>query len=253
MGHVEADATDRGAAVAAGEMAADPPITGMAVLHRIRVRIRDAMWAIDANDGIIATAGVLQGFAGAGAGDRLLLFAATASMIAGGLSAGGAKWAEVGSERESQLALAAEESMEIEADPEGELEDLVQYWQSRGLTPELAYEVAVQLTAKDALAAQLDAEHGLEEIMPAHAPLAAGVETALAFMLGASIPVLITFLAPVAIETWAIIVAVLVSLVLTSVVAAGIGKLSALRMVMRSLVVGVGTMGVGYLAGLFFF
>jgi VIT1/CCC1 family predicted Fe2+/Mn2+ transporter len=225
----------------------------MSRLQRIRIRVRDAMWAIDANDGIIATAGLLQGFAGAGAGDRLLLFTATAAMFAGGLSAGGAKWAEVASEREAQLALAAEESSEIETDPTGEIEELALYWQGRGLNSELAYEVAIQLMAKDPLAAQLDAEHGLEEIMPPLAPLWAGVETAIAFMLGALIPVLITFFAPVAIETWAIIAAVVVSLVLTSLVAAGIGKLSALRMLIRSLIVGLGTMGVSYLAGLAFF
>jgi VIT1/CCC1 family predicted Fe2+/Mn2+ transporter len=174
-------------------------------------------------------------------------------MFAGGLSAGGAKWAEVASEREAQLALAADESSEIETDPTGEIEELALYWQGRGLNSELAYEVAIQLMAKDPLAAQLDAEHGLEEIMPPLAPLWAGVETAIAFMLGALIPVLITFFAPVAIETWAIIAAVVVSLVLTSLVAAGIGKLSALRMLIRSLIVGLGTMGVSYLAGLAFF
>jgi VIT1/CCC1 family predicted Fe2+/Mn2+ transporter len=236
-----------------GTPAADQENTSLTALHRIRIRVRDARWAIDANDGIIATAGLLQGFAGAGAGDRLLLFAATAAMFAGGLSAGGAKWAEVASEREAQLALAEEESTELASDPEAELDELARYWQGRGLSAELAREVAVQLTAKDPLAAQLDAEHGLEEIMPRLASLWAGVETAIAFMLGALIPVLITFLAPVAIETWAIIVAVVVSLVLTSLVAAGVGKLSALRMLVRSLFVGLGTMGVSYLAGLAFF
>lgn len=217
------------------------------------MRIRDANWAIDANDGIIATAGLLEGFAGAGAGDRLLLFTATAAMVAGGVSAGGAKWAEMASERETQLELAEEKSTELEADPAGELEDLVRHWQERGLNPELAYEVAIQLTAKDPLTAQLDAEHGLEEIMPARVPLWAGVETAIAFMLGALIPLLITFFAPVAIETWAIIVAVMVSLVLTSLVAAGVGKLSALRMLIRSLLVGLGAIGLSYLAGVTFF
>ena len=63
-------------------------------------------WMIDANDGIIATASLLQGFAGAGASDRLLLLAATAATIAGGLSAGGAKWAEVAAEREAEQRLA---------------------------------------------------------------------------------------------------------------------------------------------------
>ncbi|WP_109208520.1 MULTISPECIES: VIT1/CCC1 transporter family protein [Microbacterium] len=220
---------------------------------RFVARMRETSWAIDANDGIIATAGLLQGFAGAGAGDRLLLFTAVAAMIAGGLSAGGTKWAEVAAERESELELAAEQQAELDRDPGGELAELAAHWQSRGLSPELALEVAQQLTSRDALGAQLDAEHGLEEITHRSAPWWAGLETALAFMVGAAIPVLITFLAPVAIETWAIIVAVVVSLALTSLVAAGVGRLSALRMLIRSLAVGLGTMGVSYLAGVIFF
>jgi hypothetical protein len=43
--------------------------------HRIVARVREASWALDANDGIIGIAGILQGFASAGAGDRLLIFA----------------------------------------------------------------------------------------------------------------------------------------------------------------------------------
>ncbi|GAA5036747.1 hypothetical protein GCM10025738_24070 [Microbacterium fluvii] len=221
--------------------------------HRAVRRLRETSWAIDANDGIIATAGLLQGFAGAGASDRLLLFAATAAMLAGGLSAGGAKWAETAAEREGQLAVARQEAAELAADPEGELAELTAYWAGRGLSPSLAREVAAELTARDALAAQLDAEHGLEEILAPSAPWWAGVETALAFMIGAAVPVLITYFAPVAIETWAIVVAVIVSLSLTSLVAAGVGRFSALRMLLRSLAVGLGTMGVSYLAGLVFF
>jgi VIT1/CCC1 family predicted Fe2+/Mn2+ transporter len=220
---------------------------------RFLARVRETSWAIDANDGIIATAGLLQGFAGAGAGDRLLLFTSIAAMLAGGLSAGGAKWAEVAAEREAELEIAAREQAELERDPVGELAELAAHWESRGLAPDLALEVAQQLTARDALGAQLDAEHGLEEITHPSAPWWAGLETALAFMIGAAVPVLITFLAPVAIETWAIILAVVVSLALTSLVAAGVGHLSALRMLIRSLVVGLGTMGVSYLAGVIFF
>jgi hypothetical protein len=74
--------------------------------QRLRAAVTNASrlrgWTIDANDGIIATASLLQGFAGAGAGDRLLLLAATAATIAGGLSAGGAKWAEAAAEREAE-------------------------------------------------------------------------------------------------------------------------------------------------------
>lgn len=220
---------------------------------RVVARIRETSWAIDANDGTIAVAGILQGFAGAGAGDRLLMFAATAATLAGALSAGGAKWAEVAAEREFELALAEEEQHRIAEDPTGELSELVAYWEGRGLTHDLAQQVAEQLSAHDALAAQLDADHGLEEITPPTAPLLAGAQTALAFAIGAAVPMLITYFVPLAIEDTLILAAVVVSLSLTSLVAAGVGRLSALRMMMRSLAVGLGTMGVSYLAGVAFF
>jgi vacuolar iron transporter family protein len=79
----------------------------------LRARFRDAAayrsWTIEANDGIIATAGLLFGFAGAGASNRLLLFTATAATIAGGLSVGGASWAEEAAERDAQLLYEAQE------------------------------------------------------------------------------------------------------------------------------------------------
>lgn len=229
------------------------PHTSASRWARLIGRVRETSWAIDANDGIIATAGLLQGFAGAGAGDRLLLFAATAALIAGGLSAGGAKWAEVATERERQVLLADAQAAELAADPARELTEQTDYWQERGLDRELAADVAARLMERDPVGAQLDAEHGLEEIMSRAVPLWAGVETAIAFAAGAGIPVLITLIAPVRVETWAIVIAVVVSLVLTSIVAAAVGRLSAVRMLVRSLVVGLGTMAISYVAGLAFF
>jgi VIT1/CCC1 family predicted Fe2+/Mn2+ transporter len=215
--------------------------------------IRETSWAVDANDGIISTAGLLQGFAGAGAGDRLLLFTAVATLIAGGISAGGAKWAEVAAEREEEQRIADEEQHQLEADPQHELEELVAHWQEQGLAPDLAKQVAEQLTAHNALGAQLDAEYGIEELMPRTAPVLAGLKAMIAFMIGSAIPLTITFVAPVSIEGTAILIAVVISLVLTSLVAAAVGRLSARRMLVRTLVVGLGTMGVSYIAGLVFF
>lgn len=220
---------------------------------RVAARLRETTWVIDANDGTIAVASILQGFAGAGAGDRLLMFAATAATLAGALSAGGAKWAEVAAVRETELGLAHQEEQELATDPSGELTDLAAYWVSRGLTADLARQVAEQLTRHDALAAQLDADHGLEEITPAGAPLLAGAQTAAAFAIGAAVPMAITYFVPLAIEDTLIFIAVIVSLTLTSIVAAGVGRVSALRMVIRSLTVGLGTMAVSYLAGQAFF
>lgn len=206
-------------------------------------------WAIAANDGIIATAGILQGFAGAGAGDRLLLFSATAATIAGGLSVGGAKWAEDAAEREAQVLIAEQEQADLATDLHGELTELAHHWEERGLDPDLAWQVAEQLTAHDALAAQLESEHGFDEPMPPIVPVLSGLTTVLAFSGGALVPLLITYLAPVAIETWAILAAVVIALALTSAVLARAGRLSRRKMLARSLVVGAVTILVSYLAG----
>ena len=225
--------------------------------QRLRAAMTDASsfrsWMIDANDGIIATASLLQGFAGAGASDRLLLLAATAATIAGGLSAGGAKWAEVAAEREAEQRLVREESAELEADLRGEIDELTAHWQAKGLSPETARTVAEELTAHDALAAQLDAEFGIEELLAPAAPIWSGFATAIAFMVGASIPLLITWLVPVQVEDTVIVIAVIVSLTVTSIIAARAGHLVLRKVLVRSLVVGIGTMAVSYVAGLVLF
>ena len=225
--------------------------------QRFRAAMNDAGnfrgWTIDANDGIIATASILQGFAGAGASDRLLLLAATAATIAGGLPAGGAKWAETAAEREAEQIVADEEAAELAADLHGEIEELAAHWRSKGLTAETAQRVAEELTAHDAVAAQLEAEYGIDELMTPTAPIWSGVTAALAFMAGALVPLLITWLVPVQVEDTLIVIAVIASLVLTSLIAARRGHLSVRAVMIRSLTVGIGTMAVSYLAGLALF
>ena len=229
---------------------ADPAASGW---QRLRGRLTGhtvQSWVVDANDGIIATAGLLEGFAGAGADDSLLVTAAMAATIAGALSAGGAKWAEEASERDAQLATIAYERQKLASSPEDELAELTDYYVQRGVEPDLARQVAEQLDAADPLAAQLETEYGIDEIPPARAPVVAGISTGIAFAVGASIPLLITILAPFTLDALAILLAVVISLSLTSIIAARSSYLSAPRTIIRSLFVGIGTMAVSYAAGL---
>jgi VIT1/CCC1 family predicted Fe2+/Mn2+ transporter len=206
-------------------------------------------WTAVANDGIIATAGILEGFAGAGATDEALLVAATVATIAGLLAAGGAKWAEIDAEREAHLQAAADEAAALAAAPDAELEELIAYWTAKGLTPETARAVAEQLNAHDAIAAQLESEHGILAVITKTQAVVAGVGAAIAYLIGAAIPLLITVFAPVAIEAWAIVAAVSVSLVVTSVVGARTGHMHVGRTVARTLAVGLGTLAVSYAVG----
>lgn len=123
------------------------------------------------------------------------------------------------------------------------------YYVDKGLSEELAREVAEQLNAVDPLAAQLQTEYGIDEIPPARAPILTGISAGLSFAVGASIPLLITTLAPISLDAIAVLIAVVVSLTLTSIIAAKSSYMSAPRTIVRSLIVGLGTMGISFLAG----
>jgi VIT1/CCC1 family predicted Fe2+/Mn2+ transporter len=234
-----------------------PAFPRPSVFARLRTTLFDPeslrLWRLVANDGIIATAGILEGFAGAGVSHHSLLIAATVATIAGMLTAGGAEWAEAAGEREAQLTAAEQEAAELARDPEAERAELVAHYEARGLTPDLAREVAQQLMAHDPLAAQLDSEHGIREVISTYDTVRTGVGSAVAYAVGAAIPLLITLLVPYQIEKWAIAAAVMVSLIVTSVVGARTGHTSVGRTLLRSLAVGAGTMLVSYVVGLLVF
>lgn len=220
---------------------------------RVRDRLGGARlfrsWTVDANDGIIATSGVLEGFAGAGASHSALITAATAATVAGALTLGGSEWAKEASEREAQLQLAVKEQLELVENPDGELAELAAHYERKGLTPGLAREVAEQLTTHDALTAHLESEHRIDKIMLATAPVWTGVSSALAYALGSAVPLAITVSVTAAAESWAILVAAVVSLTLTSIVASRGGDIPMTRTLSRTLTIGVGTLAISYAVG----
>jgi VIT1/CCC1 family predicted Fe2+/Mn2+ transporter len=209
-------------------------------------------WAVDANDGVIATAGVLEGFAGAGAADHVLITAAAAATIAGALSLGGTKWAEAAAEREAQLLIAESEKQQLATNPDDEIAELVAHYEEKGLDPELARRVATELSAKDPLGAQLESEFGIDDVMTVGETIGIGLGAGIAFLIGAFIPFLLTVFVP-HLEYWGILAAVVVSLVAVSLIAARAGHLSVRRTITRSLIVGVGTTLISYLVGLLLF
>lgn len=206
-------------------------------------------WTVETNDGIIATAGLLQGFAGAGVSERVLIFTAAAAVIVGAMSVGGAAWAEHAAERDAQLVVMDREAGELERDPEGEIQELAQFWEDKGLDSSLAEQVARQLSSKDALAAQLESEYGFSQPLPASYAVWFALGAGLSYALGALVPLLITYFLPLDIETWAILAAVVASLALSAVVAARAEGLVPRRMLVRTIVVGLLTLAVSYLAG----
>jgi VIT1/CCC1 family predicted Fe2+/Mn2+ transporter len=97
----------------------------------------------DASDGILTSAGTCEGFAGAGVGTKVLIFAGFAGLVAGTLAAGAPEYSKLGAERDQQVSQLTSERVQLETAPDAELDELTQLYVSRGLSYRLAREVAV--------------------------------------------------------------------------------------------------------------
>ncbi len=115
----------------------------------------------ESSDGILTSAGICEGFAGAGVGSAVLIFAGFAGLVAGTLAMGAVEYSKLRAERDQQAAQLAREQVQLETAPDAELDELTQLYVSRGLSPGLARQVAIELTAHDALAAHAEAEYGI--------------------------------------------------------------------------------------------
>jgi VIT1/CCC1 family predicted Fe2+/Mn2+ transporter len=203
----------------------------------------------DASDGILTSAGICEGFAGAGVGSSVLIFGGFAGLVAGTLAMGAVEYSKLRAELDQQAGELARERVQIETAPEAELDELTELYVSRGLSPGLARQVAVELTAHDALAAHAEAEHG---ITPASAivPLRDALAISAAFAAGGIIPWLAVVLIPAAPRAGVTFVIVLLALALTGWVSARVSDVRSARPIMRMAGIGALAMVITYLAGL---
>ena len=212
-----------------------------------RGRVREHV--VDANDGIIASAGIVEGLLGAGASSTILHVASLAAMVGGGLALGGMRYAEAADERDAQQAILAAERRRIDLTPAEEEVELAELYQDRGLSAQLARAVAAELSAGDALAAHAEAEYGIVLRDRPAAPWTIAVVAGLAFALGAGVPLLVILLAPPAWRSAATILAVVAAL---SAHRAGdrLGWRDDIpRTMLRTVSIGVATMLVTYVGG----
>lgn len=152
---------------------------------------------LGANDGLISTSSLVVGVVAAQAAREPALAAAVAGLVAGALSMAAGEYVSVSSQADTEAADLARERRELAADPAHELAELAGIYRTRGLTPELAHQVATQLMAHDALGAHARDELDMSETTNAR-PLQAAVASALAFAVGALPPVLLTAWVPLA-------------------------------------------------------
>jgi vacuolar iron transporter family protein len=203
----------------------------------------------EASDGILTSAGICEGFAGAGVSLSVLIFAGFAGVLAGTLAMGAVEYSKFRAELDQQTGQLARERARIETTPDAELDELTQLYVSRGLSPGLARQVAVELTAHDALAAHADAEYGItpaSQIVPLRDALACSA----AFAAGGIIPWLAMVVIPGAPRAGVTFVIVLLALALTGWVSARISDVRSARPIVRMVGIGVLAMLITYVAGL---
>jgi len=174
---------------------------------------------LGANDGIVSTASLVIGVAAAHSTKSSVLLAGVAGLAAGALSMAAGESVSVSSQADTEHADLEKERGELATDPHGELQELTAIYVKRGLERSLAQEVAQQLTAHDALAAHARDELGIHEASRAR-PLQAAIASALAFAVGAALPIVTIVLAPQARLALIVGIVSLISLV-------GLGALAA--------------------------
>ena len=163
-------------------------------LHRIGW-LRAAV--LGANDGIVSTASLVIGVASAGASHQTIIITGVAGLVSGAMSMAAGEYVSVSSQSDTEAADIARETEELATQPEHELDELTGIYTVRGLTPELARQVALQLTAHDALGAHARDELGIIDSTNAK-PVQAALASAGTFAIGAALPLLVAFLAATA-------------------------------------------------------
>jgi VIT1/CCC1 family predicted Fe2+/Mn2+ transporter len=203
----------------------------------------------EASDGILTSAGICEGFAGAGVSSNLLIFGGFAGLVAGTLAMGAVEYSKLRAERDLQAGQLARERILLETAPDAELDELTELYVSRGLSPGLARQVALELTAHDALAAHAEAEYGISAVSQPE-PLRDALAVSAAFAAGGLIPWLAIVLIPGTPRAAVTFVIVLLALALTGWVSARMSYLHSVRPVVRTAGIGALAMAITYIAGL---
>ncbi|WEO77103.1 VIT family protein [Cryobacterium sp. SO2] len=203
---------------------------------------------LGANDGIVSVAAIVVGVAGAGGSTPAIVAAGAAGLVGGAISMALGEYVSVSSQSDSQRAMIEKQKRELRDDPAGELDVLTGLYEARGLAPATARQVAVELTEKDALKAHLSLELNITEEEVANPWHAAGA-SALAFLLGAILPVLAILLPPEAVRVPVTFLAVLVALALTGALGARLGGSRILRATVRVVTGGAAALAVTWLVG----
>lgn len=206
---------------------------------------------LGANDGIVSTAGLVVGVAGATNDQSAIFVAGLAGLVAGALSMAGGEYVSVSTQSDTENAAIAAEKWELANMPKEELAELQAFYEQKGISPLLAEQVAVELTAHDALAAHAEVELGIdptERTNPFHAAWASMI----AFTAGALLPLVAVLLPPPDLRLPVTMLAVTIALVITGVLSARLGRAPLVPAVIRNVVVGLLAMTITFTIGTLF-
>ena len=224
-------------------------------IHHERHRTERIGWlraaVLGANDGIVSTASLIVGVAAASAGRSEILVAGVAGLVAGAASMAAGEFVSVSSQSDTEQADLAREREELAVQPEFEKRELTAIYVARGLTPQLASEVAEQLMAHDAVGAHLRDELGMSEAISAR-PVQAGLTSATTFAVGAALPLVAALVAPIAQVVPLVAATSLVFLIALGAVSARAGGAPVLKASMRVAFWGALAMGLTAVVGRIF-
>ncbi|VFA41293.1 VIT1/CCC1 transporter family protein [Chryseobacterium indologenes] len=206
---------------------------------------------LGANDGIISISSLAIGVAAASSTREPILLATIAGLVAGALSMAAGEYVSVSSQTDTEKADIEREIIELKEMPEQELQILAQIYEKRGLKKETALQVAIELTEKDALAAHIRDELGINEISQAN-PIQAALASGAAFTVGGVLPLLILLFAPVkGMEYW-LYGSTIIFLVILGTMAAKTGGSNIPKAILRITIWGTIAMVLSALVGYIF-
>ncbi len=207
---------------------------------------------LGADDGIVSVAGIVVGVAAASAARGPIFTAGVAGLAAGALSMAVGEYVSVSTQRDSEKAMLSKEQVELAQQPRAELDELARIYESKGLSPQTAKQVAKELSDHDAFAAHVDAELGIDPQGLTN-PWQAALSSAVSFTVGAVLPLLAILLPPAPARIPVTVVAVLVALAITGWISARLGGADPRRAALRVIVGGAAAMaitfGIGHLVG----
>lgn len=203
---------------------------------------------LGANDGLISTASLLVGVSAADASRQTIVKTGFAALAAGALSMASGEYISVSAQSDTERADIAKETREIEEHEEAELHELAAIYRGRGLSPDLANQVARAMHDHDALGAHLRDELSMTEHSRAR-PIQASLASGVAFAAGALIAAVAALIGSGSSRIIVIAAATLVALALLGILGARLGDANPGRGAIRVILGGALAMGATAIIG----